>query len=223
MMEEERSNWGRNPNVASGSVPIVDGGDILKKLARTVIKLFYKPKDLLIMDMLIKEERVTEKRLENVLQYDRPLLRSSLLALKNDRMIAQRCDQITGNDGKTNRVEVYYVPYGKLANVVKYKLDNVRRRLDTLERDANTMKSFRCEPCSKSWTDLEAGELFNIDNYSLRCPLCGKKVKEDVSEVPLSSRLMVAKFNEQAGPLYELLKQAEKKYPLLNDSKKTDT
>ncbi|CAL8070814.1 unnamed protein product [Orchesella dallaii] len=207
-MDEERIN--QSAVVAPRSL---DGGDILKKLARTVVKLFYQPKDLLILDMIIKEERITEKRLEDVLQFDRPLLRTSLLNLKNDRVIAKTIRLATGIDGKTTRVDVYYVPYGKLANIVKYKLDNVRRRLDTLERDANTMKSFRCQPCNKSWTDLEAGELFNVDTYLLRCNLCGRMVKEDVSDVRASSRLVVAKFNEQAGPLYDLLKQAEDVYP----------
>jgi len=33
------------------------GEDLLKKLARTAVHLFYQPKDLLIVDLIIKEER----------------------------------------------------------------------------------------------------------------------------------------------------------------------
>ncbi|ODM88684.1 General transcription factor IIE subunit 1 [Orchesella cincta] len=128
-------------------------------------------------------------------------------------MITFGSDKVSGGDGKGVRTDFYYIQYGKLANVVKYKLDNVRRRLDTLERDANTMNSFYCDSCNKSWTDLEAGELFNIYNYSLKCNLCGSQVKEDVSRAIPSSRNTVMKFNMQASPLYDLLEQAEAVYP----------
>lgn len=40
-------------------------------------------------------------------------------------------------------------------NVVKYKLDLMRKRLETEERDATSRASFKCTNCLKTFTDLE--------------------------------------------------------------------
>lgn len=40
-------------------------------------------------------------------------------------------------------------------NVVKYKLDLMRKRMETEERDATSRASFKCPQCSKTFTDLE--------------------------------------------------------------------
>lgn len=46
-------------------------------------------------------------------------------------------------------------------NVVKYKLDHMRRRIETDERDSTNRASFRCPCCSSTFTDLEANQLFD--------------------------------------------------------------
>jgi len=39
--------------------------------------------------------------------------------------------------------------------VVKYKLDLMRKRMETEERDATSRASFKCPSCLKTFTDLE--------------------------------------------------------------------
>lgn len=48
-----------------------------------------------------------------------------------------------------------------LVNVVKYKLDHMRRRIETDERDSTNRASFRCPCCFSTFTDLEANQLFD--------------------------------------------------------------
>ena len=48
-----------------------------------------------------------------------------------------------------------------LVNVVKYKLDHIRRRIETDERDSTNRASFRCPYCGSVFTDLEANQLFD--------------------------------------------------------------
>lgn len=40
-------------------------------------------------------------------------------------------------------------------NVVKYKLDLMRKKMETEERDATSRASFKCTNCLKTFTDLE--------------------------------------------------------------------
>lgn len=44
--------------------------------------------------------------------------------------------------------------------MVKYKLDLMRKRMETEERDATSRASFKCTNCLKTFTDLEVSKLF---------------------------------------------------------------
>lgn len=59
-----------------------------------------------------------------------------------------------------------------LVNVVKYKLDHMRRRIETDERDSTNRASFRCPCCFSTFTDLEANQLFD--------PMTGKHSEQAV-------------------------------------------
>lgn len=61
----------------------------------------------------------------------------------------------TGPDGKAQKVNYYFINYKTFVNVVKYKLDLMRKRMETEERDATSRASFKCPSCGKTFTDLE--------------------------------------------------------------------
>ena len=120
-------------------------------------------------------------------------------------------------------------------NVVKYKLDLMRKKLETEERDATSRSSFKCPGCSKTFTDLQvsirnflkteflctavvilikfllkADQLYDPLSGDFRCTYCLEIVEEDQSALPKKdSRLLLAKFNEQLEPLYILLREVE--------------
>lgn len=86
----------------------------------------------------------------------------------------------------------------------------MRKRMETEERDATRRASFKCTHCYKTFTDLEADQLFDKNTFEFRCTFCGQPVEEDMSALPKKdSRLLLAKFNEQLQPLYELLREVE--------------
>lgn len=53
--------------------------------------------------------------------------------------------------------------------MVKYKLDLMRKRMETEERDATSRASFKCPSCLKTFTDLEVSVVVcGISNKILR-------------------------------------------------------
>lgn len=52
-------------------------------------------------------------------------------------------------------IEIYIFISQTFVNVVKYKLDLMRKRMETEERDATSRASFKCPSCLKTFTDLE--------------------------------------------------------------------
>ncbi|KAG5883155.1 hypothetical protein JTB14_033406 [Gonioctena quinquepunctata] len=182
----------------------------LKQLARLVVRGFYSIDDALIVDMLVRNPCMKEDDICELLKFERKMLRARIALLKNDKFIQVRLRMETGADGKAQKVNYYFINYKTFVNVIKYKLDLMRKRLETEERDATSRASFKCPGCLKTFTDLEADQLFDFTTGEFHCTYCREVVEEDSSALPKKdSRLLLAKFNEQLDPLYILLREVE--------------
>nr|XP_046259329.1 general transcription factor IIE subunit 1 [Scatophagus argus]XP_046259330.1 general transcription factor IIE subunit 1 [Scatophagus argus] len=180
----------------------------LKRLAKQVVRGFYGVEHALALDVLIRNPCVREEDMLELLKFDRKQLRSVLNTLKADKFVKCRMRVETAPDGKTTRHNYYFINYRVLVNVVKYKLDHMRRRIETDERDSTNRASFRCPCCFSTFTDLEANQLFDPMTDTFRCTYCQTEVEEDESVCP-DARTLVARFNEQIEPIYALLRETE--------------
>ncbi|XP_040913884.1 general transcription factor IIE subunit 1 [Toxotes jaculatrix] len=180
----------------------------LKRLAKQVVRGFYGVEHALALDVLIRNPCVREEDMLELLKFDRKQLRSVLNTLKADKFVKCRMRVETAPDGKTTRHNYYFINYRVLVNVVKYKLDHMRRRIETDERDSTNRASFRCPCCFSTFTDLEANQLFDPMTDTFRCTFCQTEVEEDESVCP-DARTLVARFNEQIEPIYALLRETE--------------
>ncbi|XP_016983477.1 general transcription factor IIE subunit 1 [Drosophila rhopaloa] len=182
----------------------------LKQLARLVVRGFYSLEDALIIDMLVRNPCMKEDDIGELLRFEKKQLRARITTLRTDKFIQIRLKMETGPDGKAQKVNYYFINYKTFVNVVKYKLDLMRKRMETEERDATSRASFKCSTCSKTFTDLEADQLFDMTTLEFRCTFCGCSVEEDSAAMPKKdSRLLLAHFNEQLQPLYDLLREVE--------------
>ncbi|KFQ93480.1 General transcription factor IIE subunit 1 [Nipponia nippon] len=182
----------------------------LKRLAKYVVRGFYGIEHALALDILIRNPCVKEEDMLELLKFDRKQLRAVLNTLKGDKFIKCRMRVETAPDGKTTRHNYYFINYRLLVNVVKYKLDHMRRRIETDERDSTNRASFKCPICFSTFTDLEANQLFDPRTGTFRCTFCETEVEEDESAMPKKdARTLVARFNEQIEPIYALLRETE--------------
>ncbi|XP_075053570.1 general transcription factor IIE subunit 1 [Mixophyes fleayi] len=183
---------------------------VLKRLAKYVVRGFYGLEHALALDILIRNPCVKEEDMLELLKFDRKQLRAVLNTLKGDKFIKCRMRVETATDGKTTRHNYYFINYKLLVNVVKYKLDHMRRRIETDERDSTNRASFKCPNCCSTFTDLEANQLFDPMTGTFRCTFCQTEVEEDESAMPKKdARTLVARFNEQIEPIYALLRDTE--------------
>ncbi|XP_063812922.1 general transcription factor IIE subunit 1 [Pseudophryne corroboree] len=183
---------------------------VLKRLAKYVVRGFYGLEHALALDILIRNPCVKEEDMLELLKFDRKQLRAVLNTLKGDKFIKCRMRVETALDGKTTRHNYYFINYKLLVNVVKYKLDHMRRRIETDERDSTNRASFKCPNCCSTFTDLEANQLFDPMTGTFRCTFCQTEVEEDESAMPKKdARTLVARFNEQIEPIYALLRDTE--------------
>ncbi|KAF1435581.1 General transcription factor IIE subunit 1, partial [Spheniscus demersus] len=182
----------------------------LKRLAKYIVRGFYGVEYSLALDILIRYPCVKEDDLLQLLKYERKQLRTVLNTLKADKFVKLRMRVETGPNGKSTRHNYYYINYKVLVDVIKYKLDHVRRKIEADERDSTTRSSFKCPSCSSTYTDLEVNQLFDVFTETFRCTYCNTEVEEDASALPKrDARTLLAKFNEQIEPIFVLLRETE--------------
>ncbi|XP_050751982.1 general transcription factor IIE subunit 1-like isoform X1 [Gymnogyps californianus] len=182
----------------------------LKRLAKYIVRGFYGVEYSLALDILIRYPCVKEDDLLQLLKYERKQLRTILNTLKADKFVKLRMRVETGPNGKSTRHNYYYINYKVLVDVVKYKLDHMRRKIEADERDSTTRSSFKCPSCSSTYTDLEVNQLFDVFTETFRCTYCNTEVEEDASALPKrDARTLLAKFNEQIEHIFVLLRETE--------------
>ena len=86
----------------------------------------------------------------------------------------------------------------------------MRRKIETEERDSTSRASFKCPRCVKTFTDLEADQLFDPMEGKFMCTYCHTEVDEEETAQPKTdARTLMVKFNEQISPVFALLKEVE--------------
>lgn len=184
---------------------------ILKRLAKTVAYAFYDPELVVTIALLTNFPCVDEDTILERLHFDKRQLRGVLSKLKNDKLIKQR--QIKEKQPDTSNFNVYnfyFINYKLFVNVVKYKLDHIRRKLENEEQQARNRPSFQCLQCHKHYSDLEVDRLLDFQTGQFRCSFCNGDVEEDANHINTQTKgSSLGRFNEQIEQIYNLLKECE--------------
>ncbi|KAM9028156.1 general transcription factor IIE subunit 1-like [Ara ararauna] len=182
----------------------------LRRLAKYIVRGFYGAEHSLAFDLLIRYPCIKEDDLLQLLKYERKQLRAILNTLKADKFVKLRMRVEIGPNGKSTRHNYYYINYKVLVDVVKYKMDHIRRKIEADERNSTTRFSFKCPSCSSTYTDLEVNQLFDVFTETFHCTYCNTEVEEDASALlKRDTRTLLAKFNEQMEPVFVLLREIE--------------
>lgn len=115
----------------------------------------------------MKEDDICE-----LLRFERKQLRARIAILRTDKFLQVRLKMETGPDGKAAKVNYYFINYKTFVNVVKYKLDLMRKRMETEERDATSRASFKCPNCKKTFTDLEVNYIASVTFSEFHIIVC---------------------------------------------------
>lgn len=184
---------------------------ILKRLAKTVAYAFYEPEMVMTVCVLTKYPCIDEDTLMEKLQFDKRQLRQVLSKLKNDKLVKQRVVKEKQQDtGNLNIYNFYFINYKLFVNVVKYKLDHIRKKLENEEQQARNRPCFQCQQCQKNYSDLEVDRLIDMETGLFKCTFCNGDVEEDASHInTYSSGSSLGTFNEQMEMLYKLLRECE--------------
>lgn len=184
---------------------------ILKRLAKTVAYAFYDPELVVTVALLTNFPCIDEDSLLEKLHFDKRQLRGVLSKLKSDKLVKQRQIKEKQPDSSNfNVYNFYFINYKLFVNVVKYKLDHIRRKLENEEQQARNRPSFQCLQCHKHFSDLEVDRLVDFQTGMFRCSYCNGEVEEDANHINTQTKgSSLGRFNEQMEQIYSLLKECE--------------
>lgn len=140
----------------------------LKHLVQKVMRGFYPIDHVIVVDLLIRRRLIKEDDIIDLLKFERKQLRSVLAMLEKDKLTKKKLRIETGIDGKSTKHHLYYINYKAFVNVVKYKLDHMRKKIELEERDLTARASFVCDECHKTFTDLEVDQLLDPMSGDMR-------------------------------------------------------
>ncbi|CAH8667590.1 unnamed protein product [Schistosoma haematobium] len=179
----------------------------LIKLVRSIVRTFYSREHSLIVDMLVRNTIMKEDDLCERLRFERKQLRQYLHTLKCDQFIKSKLQLETDVDGKTTKITHYFIDYKLFVNVVKYRLDQMQRRLEAEQRQSTSRASFKCFSCNTAYTDLEVDRLMDFTNPGkLVCVYCrGEVCEEEDNASRTDARALIAKFHHQVRDPIDLM------------------
>lgn len=186
--------------------------DAMKKLATFIARGFYGPEHGILMDQLKRRTVMKEDELRHLLKLDIKQLRAILVQLKRDMLVKERSLAEEREEGaRAVKTLYYFINYRSLLNVTKYKLDQMRRKLESEDATATKRAAYKCSRCSRPYTDLEIDRL--IDDYvtgRMACIVCRSEVVEDPDAGPSQdTRSLLAQFNQQMQGLFGLLQELD--------------
>ncbi|KAE9549971.1 hypothetical protein FO519_006813 [Halicephalobus sp. NKZ332] len=161
--------------------------EYLKNFILTIVKTFYGPECYVVADYIQRNVCVKEEKLRQFLKFDPKSLKPFLAVLKVDKVVKERIvtEEI---DGKQRKVAYYYINYKGAVNITKYKLDQIRQKLESREKDQVNRSQYKCNRCQ------------------LKCWNCFGEVRDEETTGPSEdTRSSLAKFNEQTGPLVTIM------------------
>lgn len=178
----------------------------LKTLIRIIMRNFYGFELSLCMEMLLIYPCIKEDDLAELLRLDLKLVHQHLVNLKAEKFLSEKSIMETSADGKQTKYSYFFINYKMIVNVIKYKLDQIRMKIELDEKQMTTRFLFKCVQCSKTYSDLDTKDIF----LTMRCTHCGGDIDEDTSCQPKqSSRNLLHKFNTQMKAVFELLSKVE--------------
>ncbi|EFO91901.1 hypothetical protein CRE_12281 [Caenorhabditis remanei] len=177
--------------------------EALNTILLMVVKNFFSNEHFLLVYHIMRAQCIREENLKARLQFDQKQLRQLLAQLKLEKLVKERIITQKNENNRTVSIIFYYINYRAVLNVVKYKIDHMRQKLESREQMDTNRAHYKCNACQSTYDTLDITRILDIETGRLVCWRCHGEVLADESVAPTkATRSAVARFNEQMNTLY---------------------
>ncbi|RNA39515.1 general transcription factor IIE subunit 1-like [Brachionus plicatilis] len=172
----------------------------LKELIRIIVLNFYGFDFYVCIEYLMIYLCLREEDLAEMLKLDPKIVHEHLFTLKKDKFLNEKLTVDIQKDGKHIKHHLFYINYISAVNMIKYKIDKIRERIENEELKI-TESVYKCVNCSKVFTEFDLKEIF----ITMRCSRCYGEIREDIHQF----RNLLPMFNTKMSRVFELLKKVD--------------
>lgn len=202
-------------------------------LLRTVVRAFYPPEHVLVIDALVIHSTLPRHDLGHLLGMQDKALGKVCGRLREDGLLAvqtraeRRADcnggfstpssAIVGKDGGagtgmkeryTNR-EWYYLHFHRAIDSIKYRMYKLHKYVEALGAPTTETKDHACPRCHAQWTDLEVMDRFDPATGAFLCRRCGHALDAVEDDARASENESMKRLNGQLAGILQLMQQID--------------
>ncbi|CAI5448566.1 unnamed protein product [Caenorhabditis angaria] len=182
--------------------------DSLNQILLMIVKNFFSNEHYLVVYYIMRAECIREENLKSRLNFDQKQLRQLLATLKAEKLVKERLFSQKNENGRNVSIIFYFINYRSVLNVLKYKIDHMRQKLESREKNDTNKAHYKCHNCCSTYDMLEINGILDFATGRLTCWRCQGEVQVDESLAPSQlTRTAVARFNEQMTPLFSRIQE----------------
>ncbi|GJE85312.1 TFIIE alpha subunit-domain-containing protein [Phanerochaete sordida] len=185
--------------------------ETLRLLVQHVLRAFYEPKYTVVMDQLVRHPVLKDDDLAGRMGLQLKELNKVMVVLENDRLIkVHRQNELKDGAQRSVGRQYYYIDYQQFCNVVKWRVAEMHRRIDSNLRNQLDNKGYICPQCGKLFSPLEVDKLIDFASGTFVCDICqGELVDNENAENVVGSQDRMQRFNRQMRFILEGLRKTE--------------
>ncbi|KAA1472025.1 hypothetical protein DENSPDRAFT_859256 [Dentipellis sp. KUC8613] len=183
----------------------------LRLLVQHVTRAFYEPKFIVIMDQLARHQVLKDDDLAGRMGLQLKELNKIMAVLEKDRLIqVHRQNELKEGAQRSVGRQYFYVDFQHFCNVVKWRVAEMRRIIDSGLRNELDNKGYICPQCGKSFSPLEVDKLIDFMRGIFICDVChAELVDNENAENVKGSQDRMQRFNYQMRFIREGLRRSE--------------
>jgi len=180
-------------------------------LVQHVTRAFYDPRYIVVMDQLARHQVLKDDDLAGRVGLQVKELNKLMATLEKDGLIqAHRQNELKEGAQRSVGRQYFYVDYKRLCNVVKWRVADMHRVIDTGLRNQLDNKGYICPLCNRSYTPLDADKIADYERGIFICEDCGTElVDNENAENVRGSQDRMQRFNYQMRFIREGLRKSE--------------
>ncbi|EMD35651.1 hypothetical protein CERSUDRAFT_116392 [Gelatoporia subvermispora B] len=188
-----------------------DEQEALRLLVQHVSRAFYEPKYTVVMDQLVRHPVLKDDDLAGRMGLQLKELNKVMAVLENDKLVRiHRQNELKEGAQRSVGRQYYYIDYQDFCNVVKWRVAEMRRRIDSRLRNELDNKGYVCPQCQKTFSPLDADKLYDPFTNTFNCDICKAEVIENENtESVRGSQDRMQRFNRQMRFIREGLRKTE--------------
>ncbi|KAF7986296.1 hypothetical protein HWV62_35242 [Athelia sp. TMB] len=185
--------------------------ETLRLLVQQVSRAFYESKFTIILDQLARHPVLKDDDLAGRLGMQAKEINKLMAVLTHDRLVqTHRQNELKEGAQRSVLKQYYYIDYQHFCNVVKWRVAEMRRRIDTNLRNELDNRGYICPQCKKSYSTIEVDRVMDFVRGVFACEDCGAELvdNEDADSVRGSQDRM-QRFNKAMTFIREGLRKSE--------------